>query len=121
MALPSPALAGAALTVDGQLQHVASSEPLVGHTEVNVSQLDFAVVTSLLPLHAARQPHGHIQQVHVRLVFDGIQGVNITAGLEFQQLRWPAAGAPAGPGWSTSRCAWEAVAGQPVVLRDLDH
>ena len=39
-----------------------SSEPLVGHTEVNVSQLDFEVVTSLLPLHAAWQPHGHIQQ-----------------------------------------------------------
>ena len=102
-ALSGPA--GAALTVDGQLQHVASPEPLVGHTEVNVSQLDFAVVTSLLPLHAAWQPHGHIQQVHVRLVFDGIQGVNITAGLEFQQLRWPAAGAPAEPSWSTSRCA----------------
>ena len=51
------------------------------------------------------QPHGYIQQVHVRLVFDGIQGVNITAGLEFQQLRWPAAGARLRPGWSTSRCA----------------
>ena len=34
-ALSGPA--GAALTVDGQLQHVASSEPLVGHTEVNVN------------------------------------------------------------------------------------
>jgi hypothetical protein len=71
----------AALTVDGELHHLVSTEPLVGHAEVNISQLDLAVLTSLLPLHAAWQPRGRIQQVQARLVFEGIQGVNIMAGL----------------------------------------
>src|SRR5262245_14975335 len=52
LALSGPA--GAALTVDGELQHLASSEPLAGHIEVNVSQLDVSVVTSLLPLQIGR-------------------------------------------------------------------
>ncbi len=62
-ALSGPA--GAALTVDGELQHLASSEPLAGHIEVNVSQLDVGVVTSLLPLPAAVQLHGHVPNAHV--------------------------------------------------------
>ena len=95
-ALSGPA--GAALTVDGQLQHLASSEPLAGHIEVNVSQLDVGVVTSLLPLPAAVQLHGHVPKAHVRLVFAGTQGVTIAADLEFQQLQWPASSEPAAAG-----------------------
>ena len=87
-ALSGPA--GAALTVDGELQHLASSEPLAGHIEVNVSQLDVGVVTSLLPLPAAVQFHGHVPNANVRLMFAGTQGVTIAADLEFQQLQWPA-------------------------------
>ena len=87
-ALSGPA--GAALTVDGELQHLAASEPLAGHIEVNVSQLDIGVVTSLLPLPAAMRLHGHVPNAHARLMFAGTQGVTIAADLEFQQLQWPA-------------------------------
>lgn len=92
-ALSGPA--GAALTVAGQLQHLVSSEPLVGHTEANISQLNIDVVTSLLPLPPAVQPRGRVPNAHIRLVFAGTQGVNVTADLDFQQLRWQAGGAPA--------------------------
>ena len=95
-ALSGPA--GAALTVDGELQHLASSEPLAGHIEVNVSQLDVGVVTSLLPLPAAVQLHGRVPNAHVRLMFAGTQGVTIAADLEFQQLQWPAISEPAAAG-----------------------
>jgi hypothetical protein len=88
-ALSGPA--GAALTVDGELQHLASSEPLAGHIEVNVSQLDVGVVTSLLPLPAAVQFHGRVPNAHARLVFAGTDGVTIAADLEFQQLQWQVA------------------------------
>jgi len=88
-ALSGPA--DAALTVDGQLQHLVSSEPLAGHAEVKISQLDFDVVTALLPWHTTLQPRGRIQEVHVRLEFEGTQGVHIAAGLAFQQLQWQAA------------------------------
>jgi hypothetical protein len=90
--------AGSALTVDGQLQHLTSPEPLVGHIEVNVTQLDIAVVTSLLPLSAAIQPRGRVPSAHIRLGFAGTQGGTIAAGLEFQHLQWPAASAPATAG-----------------------
>ena len=83
-ALSGPARA--ALTMDGELQHLASSEPLAGHIEVNVSQLDIGVVTSLLPLPAAVQLHGHVPNANVRLMFAGTQGITIAAGLQFQQL-----------------------------------
>ena len=92
-ALSGPA--GAALTMDGQLQHPTSSEPLVGRAEVNVSQLDLDVVTSLLPLPPAWQPRGLVPNAHVRLVFAGTQGVTATASLDFRQLQWQVAGAPA--------------------------
>jgi uncharacterized protein involved in outer membrane biogenesis len=95
-ALSGPA--GAALTVDGQLQYLVSSEPLVGHTEVTISQLDIDVVTSLLPLPSALQPRGLVPNAHIRLTFAGPQGVNVTADLDFQQLRWQAGGAPAAAG-----------------------
>jgi hypothetical protein len=95
-ALSGPA--GTALTVDGQLQHLTSSEPLVGHIEVNVTQLDIAVVTSLLPLSAAVPPRGRVPSAHIRLGFAGTQGGTIAAGLEFQHLQWPAASEPATAG-----------------------
>src|SRR4029453_16481864 len=80
LALSGPA--GAALTVGGGLQPLASSEPLAGHIEVNISQLNIGVVTSLLPLPAAVQLHGHVPNAHARLMFAGTQGITIAADLE---------------------------------------
>jgi hypothetical protein len=92
-ALSGPA--DATLTVDGQVQHLASPEPLVGHTEVHVSQLDLDIVTSLLPLPPAVPPHGRVHQAHIRLGFAGSQGGNLSVGLDFRQLQWPTTSAPA--------------------------
>ena len=114
--------ARAALTMDGELQHLAASEPLAGHIEVNVSQLDIGVMTSLLPLPAAVQFHGRVPNAHARLMFAGTQGVTIAAGLEFQQLQWQV-GQRAGDGRDRASPDTPArtVAGEPVVMRHPDH
>ena len=100
-ALSGPA--GAALTVDGQLQHLAASEPLAGHIEVNVSQLDLGVVTSLLPLPAAVQFHGRVPNANVRLMFAGTQGVTITAAWSSSSCNGRRAASRLRPGSSVFR------------------
>ena len=85
----------AALTLDGQLQHVTSPEALVGHAAVNGSNLDIGMMTALLSPHPALQPRGVVHSANIGLVFAGTQGVTMTVGLDVQQLQWPLADAPA--------------------------
>src|SRR6516162_6581812 len=61
----------AALTLDGQLQHLASPEALAGHATVNGSHLDMALVTALLSPHPALQPRGVVHRANLGLVFAG--------------------------------------------------
>ena len=84
------ALAGAArasLTVKGEIQNIAGPEPRVGHVDVSMTQLDFALITTLIPQLAAVQPHGRVQNAQVHLALHGDQRLAIEATLDLRQVQ----------------------------------
>jgi hypothetical protein len=78
----------AALTAQGHMQNLLGPGALTGQAEVQVTQLDLALLAAFVPATGAGQPQGYIQTAQVRLGLTAAHELAIDANLEAHAVGW---------------------------------